>query len=175
MGENYDFMDLLNDEIGEVIDTTPFSINNIKLTHFYFNDGDYDVGSPIKTSLELSCDYNFETQRLIWTKTVSHTYYNLTGGKEHETDSNSSELSDCDELIKSLNNIDLRQLSNNYFTNKSPEKYSHWELSYNNYFNITGTYDKEIEEVKRISYLTCFKEVIKDECKKITDKIQMNC
>lgn len=174
MNQNDDFMELLDEQVKEQIDITPFEINNIKLTHFYFNSGDLDVGSPLETSLELNCKYNFESEKLEWTKTITHIYYNLDDEYKKEADSFLTELNDCDSLISELNKIDLRQLKNNYFTDEDPERFTHWEISYNYYFKIAGTYDRELAEVKKISELLDFKQMIKEKYKKINNKTLEN-
>ena len=52
-----------------------------------------------------------------------------------------------------------------------PHNYSHWELSYNYYFKIAGTYDQEIPEFKRISEILNFEAIMKQEQEKIKEKI----
>ena len=51
-----------------------FKISQLKIEHFYWNLEDIDVGVPITTSIELTCKYNFEKDRLERKKTISHTY-----------------------------------------------------------------------------------------------------
>jgi hypothetical protein len=171
MVDNNDgFMELINEKVKEQADITPFEINNIKIVHHHFNMGDIDLGEPIETSLELISKYDFERQKVVWTKVISHTYYSQTGGNDNATDSFSFELNDCDLLISELEKLDLRHLRNNYFTAIKPEMFTHWEICYNNHFKVVGTYDKEIVELKKLSDLFDFKNVIREECKKINKK-----
>lgn len=41
-----------------------------------------------------------------------------------------------------LGNNDLRVLRNNYFSDDEIQWYSHWELEYNYYFKISGTFER---------------------------------
>lgn len=149
----------------------PFEINQLKLEHFHWNSGDIYIGMPITTSLELTCKYNYEEDKLEWKKTISHTYLSIEPGEEYTTDSYEEKLDNSAELIKEIQNYDLRDLKNNYYTEEDTEKFTHWELTYNNYFKITGTYDQVITEFKIISELLQFKTIIEKEVNKIKVKI----
>ena len=74
-------------------------------------------------------------------------------------------------IIKELEIYDLRNLKNNYFTDKNPERFTHWEVEYNYYFKIVGTYDQEPEEIKKISEILNFKQIIEEETNKIKKKL----
>lgn len=149
-----------------------FKISQLKIEHFYWNLEDIDVGVPITTSIELTCKYNFEKDRLEWKKTISHTYLILEEDKEYTTDSYDEEIDKPDELLEEIQKYDLRDLKNNYFTEEEPEEFSHWELTYNNYFKIVGTYDEEISEFEKISELLNFKKVIAQEVEKVQKKFR---
>ena len=166
------------DDFSNVIDninidrTRPaFEINQLKLEHFHWNSGDIDVGMPVTTSIELISNYNFEKEKLNWKKIISHTYLSLENDSEQTTDTYEEELKNFDDLIKNLENFDLRDLKNNYFTEENPESFSHWELTYNNYFKVVGTYDQNVAEFENISEILNFKKIIADENKKIQDKL----
>lgn len=149
-----------------------FTINQLKIEHFHWDLGDIDVGVPVSTSIELTCKYNFEKDKLEWKKTISHTYLNLEKDKEYATDSYDEEIDKSDELLEEIQKWDLRDLKNNYFTEEDSEEFPHWELTYNNYFKIVGTYDQEIPEFEKISELLNFKKVIAQEVEKVQKKFK---
>lgn len=166
-----DFSDVINNVQVER-KKTRFQLNQLKLEHHYFNSGDIDVGMPISTSIEVTSDYNFEKGALEWKKTISHTYLSFNNYHEDVTDSYTEELNDANNLIRQIEAYDLRDLKNNYFTDENPEQFTHWELTYNYYFKIVGTYDQKIEEFSEMSRLLGFRKVIEDEVKKVQDKIE---
>lgn len=147
-----------------------FEINQIKLEHFYWNSGDIDIGMPISTSVELLCYFNYEKNKLEWKKIISHTYISFKNVHEHTTDTH-EEIIDASDLINKISKYDLRDLKNNYFTEEVPERFSHWELNYNNYFKIIGTYDQEVEEFKKISEILDFKKIIENETNIIQQRL----
>ncbi len=146
-------------------DKSVFKITELKLEHFHFNSGEMDSGMPISTSIELTCNYNYEKDKLEWKKIVSHTYVSIDDKEEYTTDSYEEKIED--EIIKKIEAYDLRELKNNYFTEEEPESLSHWEITYNNYFKITGTYDQRVNEFEKISDILDLKKTIEKECKKI--------
>ncbi|MFA5602114.1 MAG: hypothetical protein WDA21_00020 [Bacilli bacterium] len=172
MNNNDDFSDLVS--IKETENNIPFKINKLKLVHYYFNDGDMIKGEPIKTSIEIKGIYDFEKQKVKWIKTVSHTYYSFTGHDKETTDSYSIDLDENHFLISELEKNDLRNLKNNYFTEADPERLTYWEIWYNYYFKIVGTYDREVEEFKKISKLLDLKQIITSECNRVKDKLNKN-
>lgn len=149
----------------------PFSINQLKITHYHWNSGEIEVGTPIRTSVELKSEFDFETNKLRWFKTVTHQYYKLTWENGSEKQSYTEEVN-IPEIISSLNKIDLRNLKNNYFSETIPERYTHWEIKYNYYFKIVGTYNNEIEEFKEICYLIDFEKILNEELDKVDKKIK---
>lgn len=171
---NNEFDDFSNaiDNINVDRKKNTFEINQLKIEHCHWNSGDIDVGMPITTSVEMTCNYNFEKEKLEWKKIISHTYLSLENGKEYTTDTYDEEIDNPDELIEKIQNYDLRDLKNNYFTEENPERFSHWELTYNNYFKIVGTYDQEISKFKKISELLDFKKIIDEEVKKVQEKLE---
>ena len=144
-----------------------FKLEHLKIENYYWNSGEINLGMPISTSIELTSNYNFETNKLDWTKTISHTYISLEDEKKYETNTHEEKIENPEEIIKKLEENDLRDLKNNYFTDETPEKFTHWELTYNYYFKIVGTYDKEIEEFTNIKDILDFKKIMEEETKKV--------
>lgn len=145
-----------------------FKLKQLKLTHNHFCSGELDYGMPLTTSIELKHEYNFETGEEYWVKVVSHTYISLENTHEDSTDTYEEKIDG--NIIKELEKYDLRNLKNNYFTDKNPERFTHWEVEYNHYFKIVGTYDQEPEEIKKISEILNFKQIIEEETNKIKKK-----
>lgn len=149
----------------------PFSINQLKITHFHWNSGEIKEGTPIRTSVELKSEFDFEINKLRWFKTVTHQYYRLSLGNGSEKQTYTEEVN-IPEIISSLNKINLRNLKNNYFSETIPERYTHWEIKYNYYFKIVGTYNNEIEEFKEICYLIDFEKIINEELDKVEKQLK---
>ncbi len=174
MDNTFDDFDGAIDDINVERKKNKFELVQLKLEHYYFNSGDIDAGMPLSTSIELSCNYNFEKAKLEWTKIVSHTYLSLNNPHENVTDTYTEEVSNIEQLIREIEKYDLRDLKNNYFTEENPDSFTHWELTYNHYFKIVGTYDQEIEEFSKIGHLLEFRKIIEDETKKVQDKIRQS-
>ena len=168
--DNNDFWDIKKEE--KEMERIAFKINQLKLEHFYFNSGDKDAGMPISTSVELSCEYNFERNNLGWKKSIVHNYVSLEDSMSISTDSHDEVLDNADEIISKIESCDLRYLNNNYFNEDTPERFTHWEITYNNHFKIVGTYDNEIDEFKELSEILDFKMIMDEEVKKIQDKMK---
>jgi len=168
---NDNFEDIINENIEIKRNNNPFKISQLKLTNYYWNSGDIDVGMPISTSVELNCKYNFDKEILEWTKKVSHTYLSLYDTFEEVTDTYVDKLQNAEEIISKLEEHDLRNLNNNYFTDENPERFTHWEITYNTYFKIVGTYDQELDIFKKFSELLDFKKIMDEELKKVEDKL----
>ena len=168
---NDNFEDVINENFKIEKNNIPFKITQLKLTNYYWDSGDIDVGMPVSTSIELSCKYNFEKDMLDWYKKVSHTYLSFENCFEQITDSYTEELINANDLISKLEENDLRNLKNNYFTDEKPVRFTHWEITYNTYFKIVGTYDQELDVFKRFSELLNFKKIMENETKKVKDKL----
>ena len=167
------------DDFGNAIDNIEvdrkrnlFKINQLKIEHFHLNSGDIDAGMPISTSVELNCIYNFEKEKLEWIKTISHTYSSLNSSLEYTTDTYDQNIENPNQLIEKLEKYDLRDLKNNYFTEDNPDRFTHWELTYNHYFKIVGTYDQNVTEFEKISDILNFKEIISAENRKVQNKLR---
>lgn len=140
-----------------------FKLEQIKVEHFYFNADDKEAGMPISTSVELKSDYNFELQKLEWKKVIVHKYFSLNDSITVSINSHEEKCDDSEKLIKELEKYDLRELKNNYFNNDDSERFIHWEITYNNYFRIVGTYDNEIEELEKLSEILDLKNIMQKE------------
>ncbi len=146
-----------------------FKINQLKLEHFHWFSGEIYPGKPVSTSIELTSAYDHIQNICHWQKTISRTYISLEDGKTYLTNKHSETLDNADDLIKKIEEYDLRDLKNNYFNEAEPECYTYWELTYNNHFKIVGTYDECIKEFDIISELLDFKNIIDEESKKVTN------
>ena len=150
--------------------TNEFELKQLKLTFHHFSSGDLYKGMPLATSVELKNEYNFEKREEYWVKVVSHTYVSLEESHKDSTDTYEEKIDG--NIIKELETYDLRNLKNNYFTDRNPERFTHWEIEYNYYFKIVGTYDQELEEIKKISEILNFKQIIEEETNKIKEKVK---
>lgn len=168
---NDNFENIINENIKIERNNIPFKITQLKLTHYYWNSGDIDVGMPISTSIELTSKYNFETDTLEWNKIITHIYISLEDCYKTITDSYRVRLFNSNEIISRLEKNDLRNFNNNYFTDENPDRFTHWEITYNTYFKIVGTYDQELEVFKKFSELLNFKEIMETEIKKVDEKL----
>ena len=138
---NDDFEDVINNtEV--VIKQKPFDLYKIKVNYCHWFSGDIMIGQPVRTSLILN--------RYEKSKIIEHSYYGYEDSHEIVTDVEKNDFPDCDKLFNKLKNIDLRNLKNNYFTNSNPESFRHWEVEYNDYFKISGTFDQMPEEITNI-------------------------
>lgn len=169
MYENFE--DIINKNIEVEGKKTPFKINHLKISHYYWNSGEINIAMPISTSIELNSEYDFEKDKLNWNRKVTHTYLSLDNCQEETTDSYTEELVNAAETIRKLEEYDLRNLKNNYFTDDEPERFTHWEIAYNNSFKIVGTYDQELEEFKNICELLNFKKTMTTELEKVNEKV----
>lgn len=172
MNNEFDNFSNAIDNISVERKKTKFKLIQLKLEHYHWNSGDIDVGIPVSTSIELTCEYNFEKEKLEWKKNISHTYLSLDNYNENTTDIHTQKIDNPDILIKEIEKYDLRNLKNNYYTDEKPNRFTHWELTYNNCFKVVGTYDQVVEEVTKISDILDFRKIIKEETKKVQDRIE---
>ena len=143
----------------------------IKFTHHYGNMGLITDGDPLSTSVELIMDRDNTGERIIWKKVIAHTYI-LEKNFERKINTHEEELQNPENIINLLEEFDLPSLKNNYFTDENPIRYSYWELEYNKYFKIVGTYDNEIDEIKKIKEIINFNEIKSNELKKVKGQIK---
>lgn len=149
---------------------TNFKLTNLKFTKYHFMSGEIYDGCPIKTSIEIKVnDYNLQTNKDDATLCIVHTYFL---GTEEQTNFQQYELENSGNIIKSLEQIDFKNLKNNYFSNDPLQRFSHWELEYNYYFKITGTFDNEIDEIKEVKKILNFEQIEKQELEKVDAKFK---
>ena len=148
----------------------PFKLTQLKLECFHWIYDEKEPGMPITTSIELECTYNYEKQKTEWTKKVIHKYVSFEDRHDCSVVSNFSVLKE-DKIIKEIEKYNLRELKNNYFTEEEPECFRHWELRYNYYFKISGTFDQEIDEYEKISQLLEFNQIIKSKVRKVQEEL----
>lgn len=120
-----------------------YQIFNLKFTHSHFQSGLLVSGMPLKTTIELK--YNYKKGQ--WEKIVTHVFLH-----KNSTNLNTFEvkIDDNEKVDAFMKDLDLTNLKNNYFTNKCPTCFTHWEIEYNNRFKVVGTYDKQVELVSKI-------------------------
>lgn len=113
--------------------------------------GEIVNGCPITTSIEIKPEMLSNNWKVI----ILHTYM-MENNYEERTIKKEYNLPSQDVILEILKENDLRNLKNNYFSNDKTQRFSHWELEYNNYFKISGTFDQEPKEIKKvISTLNC--------------------
>lgn len=130
-------------------------IYNLKIVHHYYDSGDNVPNYPVKCSIELISTY--ENGFLEWKKIISNTNYIIN---EEQTSVKEEPLYDIN-IIDEIEKLNLKDLKNNYYTNKIPESFSYWEIEYNYNFKIVGTYDNETYEFRKIATLLNFNDVIR--------------
>lgn len=168
-----DFSDIIDNNLKIEREIPKFHLTQLEVKHYYWNYDVIDGGTPISTSIELNCNYNLEIDKLIWIKKVKHTYLSFEDSSTQLTDTYTEEIDNGTSLVNNLEKYDLRNLKNNYFTDTEPNNYSHWELTYNYYFKISGTYDQKIEEFKHISEILQLKKTMEKEIEKVQNKIKV--
>ena len=154
--------ELLKKEIDVISNREPFKLSQLKYTKHHWMSGEIVNGSPITTSIEIKP----ETLSNNWKVTILHTYM-MENNYEEKTIKKEYNLPSQDVILEILERNDLRDLKNNYFSNDKIQEFSHWELEYNNYFKISGTFDQEPKEIKKvISTLNC-ENIIKEALEKV--------
>lgn len=163
-------------DIENIIDSQDdnFQIKKLELVHHHFNYGEKETGMPISTSIEVISELDLEQESTIWFKKVTHKYYGIFDADIEETDSFIEQIDNPEELLEQIKSVNLRNLKNNYFTETTPEKNSHWEINYNYFFKIVGTFDKEIDEYKYLCNILGFNQIIDLELDKIKYEKESN-
>ena len=149
------------------VEKIPFQLTELKLEHFYFSD-ELEPGMPISTSVLLKRNYSNDTDTFDWIKIISHEYIDFSDNLDSKIDSYSVPFSF--DIIQKIEKIDLRDFKNNYFTERNPEQFQYWVLSYNHYFKIVGTYDQMFSEIQDIFQLLDFEKIMEQETLKIKEK-----
>ncbi len=143
----------------------PFELSHLKYTKYHWMSGAISDGCPITTSIEI----NREMLSNKWKVNIIHKYMLA---KEHEEKiiSHQYDLPNQEIVLKTLENNDLRNLKNNYFSDDKIESYSHWEVEYNYYFKIAGTFDLEPDEIKEVVNVLNCNKIIEEELLKVEKK-----
>ena len=149
----------------------PFKLTQLKIEHYYLSFDNIEAGAPISTSVELTCEYSYEADRLNWNKTISHKYRSFDNYEQECIDSYTENFEMSENILSKIEFNDLRNLKNNYFSEEEPDNLTHWEITYNNSFKIVGTYDQLIPEVELIGDLLGLKMIMNQELKKVHEKI----
>lgn len=148
------------------MDNDKLDLDQIKYECFFSTvDAPYP-GMPINFSVDLRSKFDIKSRKMIWIKTILYSFISYQNINEKETRKREEKLENFTEIIKRLEEIDLRNLKNNYFTDFIPEKFSHWELTYNHYFKVVGTFDREVEEIKEVSKILDVKKIMDSELNK---------
>ncbi len=155
MNNEYEFYKKRNEEKENAIDNTSnrekFKLSQLKYTKYHWMSGEVVNGCPITTSIEIVPEMLGEK----WKVNVIHKYM-LENNYEVKTINKQYDLQNQKTKLEILENNDLRDLKNNYFSDDKIEGYTHWELEYNYYFKISGTFDQEPKEIKKVeSILNC--------------------
>lgn len=156
-------------DIENIIDSQDenFQIKKLELVHHHFNSGEKELGMPISTSIEIVSELDLEKEETIWFKKVTHKYCGFYDVDTEEIDSFVEQIENPEYLLEQIKSVNLRSLNNNYFTESTPERNSHWEIIYNYFFKIVGTFDNEIDEYKYLCNILGFKQIIDLELDKI--------
>ena len=122
-----------------------FKLIQIKVSNILDSDKDYVSGSIIGNSIEII------NNRMIIT--ISYIDNNLN----KMTDTIEKEIST--EIINKLEEIDLRNLNNNYVYN---DEGNYWSIEYNNIFKICGDFVNTIDEYNKIIEIIDYKNIIEN-------------
>lgn len=151
-----------------------FKLTSLKYTKYHFMSGEIYDGCPISTSIEIKIGpQDIQANKRIYTKIITHTYM-LEDNFEKKSNVQNYELENSENIMASLEKIDLKNLKNNYFSDDPKKQFSHWELEYNNYFKISGTFDNEIDEIKEIKTILDFEQIERNELEKVKEMLRNN-
>lgn len=139
-------------------------IFQIKFTKHHFMSGMIYKGCPLTTSIEITeiSDIANRTIRRI----VNHQFYSSEETHERKENKRVEKLENR-ELLEQIEKINVKDLKNNYFTAKMPERFTSWELEYNYRFKIVGTFDQMPEEIKEIQKILDVEKIIEEELAKV--------
>lgn len=123
----------------------------VKILHKYWFSGEIGKG-PLQVSIELISKYDLEKNKNIGEKRIT-CIYNISDERLDKKELSKIEtIENVDEIMGKVAALNLKELKNNYFTDKNPERFTYWEIEYD-LFKIVGTYDNEINEFKELSSL----------------------
>lgn len=131
---------------------------SVKLTKYYSSNNAIKEATPISTSVQIVKGYDKVNKRELGNKIIKHLYYS---GEKLEVKEKViiNEITDYKEIMHKFDNLSLNKLKNNYYTDKCPECFEHWELEYD-MFKIVGTYDNYIKELKLVEEILNFSYII---------------
>ena len=135
---------MLVKEINAISNREPFKLSQLKYTKYHWMSGEITNGCPISTSIGIKPELLSNK----WQINIIHKYM-LEENHEEKAINKKYNLPNQDAIIKILEDFDLRDLKNNYFSDNKMQRFTHWELEYNNYFKISGTFDQEPKAVKK--------------------------
>ncbi len=144
-----------------------FKLSQLKYTKYHWMSGEIVNGCPITTSIEIKPEMLGNK----WKVSITHKYM-LEDSYEEKVINKQYDLPNQETILEILENNDLRVLRNNYFSDDEIQWYSHWELEYNYYFKISGTFDQEPDEIKKVvSVLNC-ENIINEALSKVDEIIK---
>ena len=159
--------ELISKEINASSNREAFKLSQLKYTKHHWMSGEIVNGCPITTSIEIKPEMLSNK----WKVNIVHKYM-LEDNHEKKVINKQYDLPNEKAILGILEKEDLRDLKNNYFSDDKIQKYSHWELEYNYYFKISGTFDQEPKEVKKVvSVLNC-ENIINEALKKVDEIIK---
>lgn len=159
--------ELISKEINASSNREAFKLSQLKYTKHHWMSGEIVNGCPITTSIEIKPEMLSNK----WKVDIVHKYM-LEDNHEKKVINKQYDLPNEKAILGILEKEDLRNLKNNYFSDDKIQKYSHWELEYNYYFKISGTFDQEPKEVKKVvSVLNC-ENIINEALKKVDEIIK---
>ncbi len=159
--------ELISKEINASSNREAFKLSQLKYTKHHWMSGEIVNGCPITTSIEIKPEMLSNK----WKVNIVHKYM-LEDNHEKKVINKQYDLPNEKAILGILEKEDLSDLKNNYFSDDKIQKYSHWELEYNYYFKISGTFDQEPKEVKKVvSVLNC-ENIINEALKKVDEIIK---
>lgn len=153
--------------INNIPNREPFKLSQLKYTKHHWMSGEIVNGCPITTSIEIKPEMLGNK----WKVNIIHKYM-LEDNHEEKAINKQYDLPSQETILEILENNDLRDLKNNYFSDDKIQRYSHWELEYNYYFKISGTFDNEPDEVKKVVSVLNFENIINEALSKVDEEIK---
>lgn len=161
--------ELISQEMNASFNREVFKLSQLKYTKHHWISGEIVNGCPITTSIEIKPEMLGNK----WKVNIIHKYMIENDASVQEKIINKQYYLPYEEMIlEILEKEDLRNLKNNYFSDDKIQSYSHWELEYNNYFKISGTFDREPKEVKKIVNILNCENIINEALAKVDEIIK---
>ena len=159
--------ELISQEINASFNREVFKLSQLKYTKHHWMSGEIVNGCPITTSIEIKPEMLGNK----WKVNIIHKYM-LENNHEEKIINKQYDLPNEKIILEILEKEDLRNLKNNFFSDDKIQKYSHWELEYNYYFKISGTFDREPKEVKKIVNILNCENIINEALAKVDEIIK---